>query len=75
MQPTLPSQLDVVEVVFAGFDLQRLFLGDVAQLLRLRMAVQGVVVDVHLGIQGKDAAIGGGDERIDLNQSEASVSS
>ncbi len=61
-------QLDVVEVVLAGFHLQRIFLGDVAQFLYVQTAVKGVVVDVHLGVQRKHAAIGGGDERIDLKQ-------
>ena len=61
-------QLDVVQAVLAGFDFQRIFFGDVAQVLKIGVAIKRVIVDVHLGVKREYAAIGCGNERIDLKQ-------
>ena len=66
-------QLDVVQVVLRGFDFQRIFFGDVAQFAEISVAEQRVVVEIDLGIEREQAAIGGGDERIDLHQRSVGV--
>ncbi len=61
-------ELDVVQVVFRRLDFERIFFRDVAQFAQVGMAEQGVVVEVHLGIEREQATIGCRDERIDLDQ-------
>ena len=61
-------KLDVVQRVLAGFHFKRIFFGNVAQRLDLRMAEERVVVKGHLGIERKELVVLGGDEGIDLDQ-------
>ena len=61
-------ELDVVEVVPAGLDLLRVLLVEVAQLDHLGLAVERVAVEVHLGVERDDVALGGHDQRVDLDQ-------
>ena len=43
-------ELDVVQVELAGFNLQRILLGEVAHLSDVRVAEHGVGIDGHLGV-------------------------
>src|SRR3954452_5210927 len=61
-------QLDVVERVLAGFNLQGILFGGVAQRFYVRMPEQRVVVEVDLGVQREQLVVQGGDERIDFQQ-------
>src|SRR5581483_3784185 len=61
-------ELDVVQAVLGGLDLERVFLADVAQLAEVLMTIQGVVVEVDLGVEREQAPVPGGDERVDLEQ-------
>ncbi len=45
-------ELDVVESVFARFDFERRFLGQVAHLLKVRVAIERVVIEADLGVHG-----------------------
>ena len=51
-------ELDVVQAVLRGFDFERIFFGDVAQFAQVRVPEHGVVVEIHLGIEREQAAIG-----------------
>jgi succinyl-CoA synthetase beta subunit len=64
----LAIQLDVGEVVFAGFDFRRVFLVQVAQRLHVLVAVERVVVEVQLSIQRQHIAGDGRHERIDFDE-------
>ena len=66
--PYVAVQLDVIQAVFRSFYFQRVFFRDVPQFLQFRMAEQGVVIEVHLGIEREQSAIGAGNEWIDLHQ-------
>ena len=48
-------ELDVVERVLGGFDFERVFFGDVAQVLEFLVAEHGVVVEVDLAVEGEQA--------------------
>ena len=61
-------ELDVVEVELRGLDLEWLFLVDVAHLGDVLVAVERVVVEVHLGVESDHPAVGGRDQRVDLEQ-------
>ena len=37
------------------------------------MAIERVVVEVHLGVEGEQPAVGGGDERVDLDQRRVGI--
>ena len=58
---------DVVQVVLGGLQLLRVLLRLVAQLVQLRVAEQGVVVEADLGIERDDVAGAGDDQRVDLD--------
>src|SRR5688572_4920774 len=60
-------ELDVVEVVLAGLQLRRVLFVLVAHLLHVLVAVERVVVEVHLGIERDDVAGAGDDQRIYLD--------
>ncbi len=57
---------DVAEVVLRSLDLLGVLLGLVAQRDDVGMAVEGVVVERHLGVEHADLAVGRDDQRIDL---------
>ena len=61
-------ELDVVEAVLRGLDLERLLLVEVAQLDQLRVAEQRVVVEVDLGVERDQLAGLRDQERVDLDQ-------
>src|SRR6185437_12635455 len=61
-------ELDVVQPVLAGLDLERRLLVQVAQLFQLRMPVQRVVVQVDLGVERHQRVFRGQDQRVDLGQ-------
>ena len=61
-------ELDVVQRELRRLDLERLLLADVAQLLDVRMAVERVVVEVHLRVERQQAPVFGHDQRIDLDE-------
>ena len=63
-----PVQLDVVQRVLARFHFQRIFFGNIAQRLDVRMAEQRVIVERDLRVQRVKLVVLRGDERIDLNQ-------
>ena len=56
-------ELDVVQAVLRGFDLEWIFFCYVAQFANIRMAEERVVIEGELGIEREEAAVGGGDER------------
>ena len=66
-------ELDVVERVFAGFNFERVFFGDVAQGLDVGVAEEGVVVEGDFGVEGEELVVLGGDEGIDFDQRSVSV--
>jgi hypothetical protein len=57
---------EVADALLGGFDLGRILLVFIAQGLDVLVAEEGVVVDVHLGVEGEDAAVLRDDERVDL---------
>ena len=61
-------ELDVVEVVLRGLDLERLLLVEVAQLHELGVAEERVVVEVDLGVEGDELARLRHQERVDLDE-------
>src|ERR1051325_4221052 len=61
-------ELDVVEVVLGSLYLKRLFLVEVAQVHKLFMAIERVVVKVDLRIERDEALVLRQQERIDLHQ-------
>ena len=48
------------------FDLERIFLSEIAQLLDVGVPVERVVVDRELRVERPDLALGGDDQRVDL---------
>jgi hypothetical protein len=62
-------ELDVVgDAGFLRPNLQRVLLVDVAELCEVLVAVEGVVVEVELGVGREEAAVLGDDERVDLGE-------
>ena len=61
-------ELDVGEVPLAGHLLLRVLVGHVAQRRVVRMAEQRVVVERDLGVERRDLAVGGDDQRVDLDE-------
>src|SRR3990170_2005401 len=59
---------EVADAGALGLHLQRVLLVDVTQLGDVGVAVEGVVVEVELGVGGQEASVGGEDERVDLRQ-------
>ena len=55
MQATCAVELDVVEAELGGFDFERILFVQVAQLDDVLVAVERVVVEVHLGVERHDA--------------------
>ncbi len=53
--------------MLGGFQFGRVFLVLVAESGNVFMAVKGVVVEVHLGVQRRDLAAGGNHQRVDLD--------
>ena len=51
-----------------GLDFERIFFGDVAQLLDVLVAEERVVVEVDLAVEREELVVLGGDEGIDLEQ-------
>jgi len=69
MQPTVsPLELDVVQAVLGGLDLEGLLLVEVAQLDELGMAKERVVVEVDLRVEGEDVARLRDQEGVDLDE-------
>src|SRR5580693_5091059 len=64
----VPVELDVIQTVLGGLDFERIFLGDVAQFAKISMPEQSVVVEIDLGIQSKQTAIGATHKRINFHQ-------
>lgn len=60
-------EADVVEVVFARRDFAGVFLVLVTVGHDVGVAVEGVVVEAELGVEGEDAAVGGFHQRVDLD--------
>ena len=60
-------ELDVGEALLLGHRLLRVLdrVGDLGQVL---VAEEGVAVDRHLGVERDDLAVGGDDQRVDLDQ-------
>src|SRR5262245_14537311 len=61
-------ELDVVEVVFGGFDLERRFFVEVAQLGVFFVAVERVVVKIDLCVQRVKLAVFGQQEGVNLEE-------
>ena len=57
---------DIGEVVFGRLDLLGVLFRQIAQLLHVRMAVEGVGIEGDLGIEAAQLAVGGDDQRVDL---------
>ncbi len=66
MQPIVAVQRDVGQVMFGRFDFLGVLLGLVAQREDIRMAIERVGVERHLGVEAFQLALGGDDQRIDL---------
>ena len=64
----VPVELDVIEVVFRGFDFERIFLVNVAQFANVWMPKQRIVIEIDLGIEREQPPIRGSDERINLQK-------
>ena len=62
-----PVELDVRKVVFGRLDLHRVFLGEVAQLLEVRVAEAGIAVEADLGVEHQQPALVVDRQRIDLD--------
>ena len=45
------AELDIVQTMLGGFNFERLFLVQVAQLVQVGVAEEGVVVEVELGVE------------------------
>ena len=71
--PDLAVEGDVVEIVPARLDLRRILLVLVAQARNLPMAVEGVVVEAHLGVERHHPARAGHDERVDLDDARVEL--
>src|SRR3972149_4118270 len=61
-------QLDVVESKLRGLNLKWRLLVQVAPLLDIGMAKEGVVIKVYLRIQSQEPVLGGDHQRVDLDQ-------
>ena len=61
-------ELDVIQRILRRFDLERIFLGQVAHVLDVRVAEEGVVVERHLRVEREQVAFFGHDQRIDLDE-------
>ncbi len=68
MQRDGAVELDVVELEFRGFDFERRFFVEVAQVLEFGMAIERVVVEIHFGVERDQAAVAGDDAGIDFEQ-------
>ncbi len=68
MMPTCAVELDVVEVVLLGLELQRVGGVLVLELRVVGMAEVGVVVERDLAVQRQDLIVGGAHQRVDLDQ-------
>src|SRR5690606_20947131 len=64
--PDVAVQLHVIQVSFAGFNLQGIFFRQVTQLHQILMTIQRVVVEVNFRINGEDPVVGGFQKGIDL---------
>src|SRR5690606_19031033 len=61
-------ELDVVEAEASRLQLYRVLLALVAERLDVLVPEQGVLVEIHLGIERQELAVAGDHERIDLDQ-------
>src|SRR4029077_19015386 len=61
-------ELDVVELVIRSFHFERVFFVKVAQLEKILVAIEGVVVEIHFGVERDQAAVAGNDERVDFRE-------
>src|SRR5690606_18755438 len=61
-------QLDVGQVVLAGFNFSRIFFSQVTESHDIGVTEQSVAVEVELGVQSDDVARAGQDQRVDLGQ-------
>ena len=59
-------QRDIGQVIFRRFDFLGVLLGLVAQREDIRMAIERIGVERHLGVEALQLALGGDDQRIDL---------
>src|SRR6056297_2646068 len=62
----LAVERDVVEVVFRRLQFLGVLFGGVAQLADIRVAVDGIRIKSHLGVEALEIALVGDDERVDL---------
>ena len=51
-----------------GFDFERIFLVEVAQLDEILVAIERVIVEVHFGVERDQPAVAGDDQRIDFRE-------
>src|SRR5487761_4231 len=61
-------ETDVIHFVVYGLYFEGVFFIQVAQLLDFRMAVHGVVIKSHLGVEGHELSVSRDDERVDFSQ-------
>ena len=61
-------ELDVVEPELAGFDFERLFFVEIAKLFDVLVAIERVVVEIHLRVERVDLVVAGYEERIDFGK-------
>src|SRR5690606_16144587 len=50
-------EFHVIEARLAGFYLQRIFFTDIPEFSKVFVTVEGVVVEVHLGVDGEDLVV------------------
>ena len=67
-------QLDEVgDAKLVGEHLEAVLLVLVAQFGKVRVAVEGVVIDGELGVEGEDTAFLGHDQRVDLGEAGVAI--
>src|SRR5438874_6699313 len=61
-------EMDVIEIELRRFDLERILLAEIAQLLDVWMTIERVVVEGHFRVERNEIARGRDDERVDLEE-------
>ena len=59
-------KLNIVEIIFSRFNLERIFFVEVAHLLHIGVPEQRVIVERHLAVQRDQFLVGSDDQRVDL---------
>src|SRR5260370_13176720 len=71
--PHVSVELDVVQTVFRSLHIERVFFSNVAELAKIGVTEQSVVIESDFGVEREESAVGGGDKGIDLKQGSVGV--